>query len=91
MQHSGSESTYSIKRILNLQVSKKLIKNGKNYIFEFPNFYSFLAHLIGRPPSSVVHRRTSSSTHFKYLLLRNNWANQSQISYEASTGWGNEN
>ena len=55
----------------------------------------FLAHLswrlicwayrIGRPPSS-----SSSSTLFKHLLLRNHWANQSQISYGASMGWGNE-
>ena len=28
---------------------------------------------------------------FKHLLLRNHKANQSQISYEASIGWGNEN
>ena len=58
----------------------------------------FLAHLsrrfigelsIGRPPSSV--RRLSSTLFFyKHLLLRNHWANQSQISYGASIGWGNE-
>ena len=27
---------------------------------------------------------------FKHLLLRNHWVNQSQISYRASMGWGNE-
>ena len=30
----------------------------------------------------------SSSTFFKHLLLRNHWANQSQISYGASIGMG---
>ena len=29
--------------------------------------------------------------HFQQLLLTNHRANQSQISYEASMGWGNEN
>ena len=49
------------------------------------------AYRIDRPPSvSVGVRRTSSSTLFKHLLLRNQWANQSQISYGASMGWGNE-
>ena len=49
------------------------------------------AYSIGRPPSSVVRRRpSSSSTLFKHLLLRNHWANWSQISYGAFTGWGNE-
>ena len=53
----------------------------------------FLAHLsqrliwwayrIGRPLSS-----SSLSTLFKHPLLRNHWANQSQISYGASMGWG---
>ena len=37
-----------------------------------------------RRPSS------SSSTLFKYLLLRNNLASQSRISYRASMGWGNQ-
>ena len=32
---------------------------------------------------------SSSSTIFKHLLIRNRWASQSQISYEASTGWAN--
>ena len=32
----------------------------------------------------------SSSTIFKYLLLRNLWASRSQISIAASVGWGNE-
>ena len=27
--------------------------------------------------------------HFQHLI-RNHWANQSQISYEASMGWGNK-
>ena len=30
------------------------------------------------------------STHFNHLLLRNRWANQSQISYGFLLGWGNE-
>ena len=47
------------------------------------------AHRVGRP-SVVRRRRPSSSTLFKHLLLRNHWANQSQISYWASMGWGNE-
>ena len=60
---------------------------------------SFLAHLsrrlvwwayrTGRPPSYVVVCRPSS-TLFKQLLLRNHWANQSQISYGAFMGWGNK-
>ena len=29
--------------------------------------------------------------HFQHLLLRNHWANQSQVSYETSMGWDNEN
>ena len=55
------------------------------------------AHLVSlglcRPSSSsvVVRRRpSSSSTLFKHLLLRNHWANQSQISYGASMRWRNE-
>ena len=36
------------------------------------------AYRIGRPLSSSL---------FKHLLLRNHWANQSQISYGASMGW----
>ena len=60
---------------------------------------TFLAHLsrgliwwacrIGRASLSIVRRRPSS-TLFKHLLLRNQSANQSQISYGASMGWGNE-
>ena len=63
--------------------------------------FCFLAHLsqrliwwvyrIGIPPSSVVVVRQkfwcrTSSTLFKHLLLRNHWANQSQISYGAFVG-----
>ena len=33
---------------------------------------------------------SSLSTIFKDLLLQNHWADQSQISYGASVGWGNE-
>ena len=63
------------------------------------DIFPLLAHLsrrliwwvyrIGRPPSSVVRRTPSSSTLFKHVLLRNHWANQSQISYGASMGWEN--
>ena len=42
------------------------------------------AYRIGRPPSSVC----LSSTLFKHLLLRNHWADWSQISYGVSVGWG---
>ena len=34
--------------------------------------------------------RNGPSTIFKDLLLQNRWANQSQISYGASVGWGNK-
>ena len=60
--------------------------------------HRLIGELIGyiglRRPSVVVvvvrrRRRTSSSTLFKHLL-RNHWASQSQISYGASMGWGNE-
>ena len=46
----------------------------------------------GRPPSSVVRcpSSSSSSAHFKHLLIRNYRAIQSQISLEASLGSGNE-
>ena len=65
------------------------------------NWHQFLAHLslqahwwaysiamVRRP--SVVVRLRPSSTIFKELLLQNCLANQSQISYGASVGWGNE-
>ena len=44
------------------------------------------AYRIGRPPSSVCRL---SSTRFKHLL-RNHWADWSQISYGVSMGWRNE-
>ena len=47
--------------------------------------YGELIGLVG------LRRRPSSSTLFKHLLLRNHWANQSQISYGASMLWGNKN
>ena len=40
--------------------------------------------MVRRP--SVV--RPSSSASFKAFLLQNRWANQNQISYGASVGWG---
>ena len=50
------------------------------------------AYRIGRPPSSV-HRPSVVCplfTHFKHLLLRNHWADWSQISYGVSMGWVNK-
>ena len=64
---------------------------------------TFLAHLSQRlmgeligyswsgvRPSSVVRRRPSVVNNFKRLLLRNCWADQSQILCGASLGRGNE-
>ena len=47
---------------------------------------SLVSYRIGRPPSSVVCPSVvcSSSTLFKHLLLRNHWADWSQISYGVS-------
>ena len=62
---------------------------GRTLIFSSPEPKAhWRAYTIGRPLSSVVRRLTS--TLFKHLLLRNDWANQSQISYGASSGQGNE-
>ena len=48
------------------------------------------AYRTGRPPSSVCLSVVClSSTLFKHLLLRNHWADWSQISYGVSMGWGN--
>ena len=60
---------------------------GAHAIFSSPELKAhWWAYGIGRPPSSVW----LSSTLFKHLLLRNHWANWSQISYGVSMGWGNE-
>ena len=48
-----------------------------------------IGELIGYPWSGV--RPSSSSTMFEHLLLRNRWADQSQILCGASLGRGNEN
>ena len=46
------------------------------------------AYKIG--PSSVCPSSVRRPHFFKHLLLRNHWANWSQISYEVSMGWENE-
>ena len=50
------------------------------------------AYRIGRPLTSVVclSGHHLLSTLFKHLLLRNHWANRSQISYGVFMGWGNK-
>ena len=49
------------------------------------------AYRIGSPLSSYVCVYVCMCVNiFKHLLHRNHWANQSQISFGASMGWGNE-
>ena len=62
-----------------LSVGWVLFKRGVWFKF---SFLLALSSVVCRP-SSVVHT-------LKYLLLRNRWANQNQISYGAYMGWGNK-
>ena len=62
-------------------------KKVKQQIFSSPEQKAhWYAYRMGRPPSLVVRL---SSTLFKHLLLRNHWADSSQISYGVSMGLEN--
>ena len=82
----------------NLAVPRHCFFCGSSLCLFFVRFLAQLSRMliwrtysIGRPPSAVVCNRPSSSSSalFKHLL-RNHWANQSQIPYGASVEWGNE-
>ena len=90
---------YLLKSCFIIEFLKKL--KTKHFLFTSKQFLNLLAHLsqrligelIGyswsgvRPSSSV---RPSVVNNFKRLLLRNRWADQSQILCGASLGRGNE-